>query len=218
MSGLAISLVIYELPEVLGTHGGGGRGASAEGAHHGINGWTLLVALVTIIVFVVVRKRWPSLPSKLIGLAAGTAVAALITGLIAGADVGPARSVPRQDSPAGRVAAGVLPRRRRPGAALRLRPSGHGARDRRRGLARQPARRRRRSGWSARHRAPSEPAADGAGLRQSRLVAVRRRAGRLLVASRDDDASRGRPQARLEHRHHDHARRCCCFTARRCCS
>ena len=44
---------------------------------------------MTIVVFVVVRKRWPSLPSKLIGLAAGTAVAALITGLIAGADVGP---------------------------------------------------------------------------------------------------------------------------------
>ena len=85
MTGLAISLVLYELPEVLGTHGGG---AGDEGAHHGINGWTLLVALVTIIVFVVVRKRWPSLPSKLIGLAAGTAAALLITGLIAG-DVGP---------------------------------------------------------------------------------------------------------------------------------
>ena len=86
MSGLAISLVIYELPEILGTHGGG---AGEESVHHGINGWTLLVALVTIIVFVVVRKRWPSLPSKLIGLAAGTAAAVLITGLIAGADVGP---------------------------------------------------------------------------------------------------------------------------------
>jgi len=86
MTGLAISLVIYELPEVLGTHGGGN---GDENAHHGINGWTLLVALVTIVVFVVVRKRWPSLPSKLIGLAAGTAAAVLITGLIAGADVGP---------------------------------------------------------------------------------------------------------------------------------
>jgi SulP family sulfate permease len=86
MTGLAISLVIYELPEVLGTHGGG---AGEESAHHGINGWTLLVGLVTIVVFVVVRKRWPSLPSKLIGLAAGTVAAVLITGLIAGADVGP---------------------------------------------------------------------------------------------------------------------------------
>ncbi|MFO1324291.1 MAG: SulP family inorganic anion transporter [Burkholderiales bacterium] len=88
MSGLAISLVIYELPEVLGTHGGGGHEGAAEGAHHGINGWTLLVALVTIVVFVVVRRRWPSLPSKLIGLAAGTAAAAVIT-LLLHADVGP---------------------------------------------------------------------------------------------------------------------------------
>ena len=83
MTGLAISLVIYELPEVLGTHGEGG-----ETAHHGVNGWTLLVALVTIVVFVMVRRRWPSLPSKLIGLAAGTAAAVVITGLIHG-DVGP---------------------------------------------------------------------------------------------------------------------------------
>jgi len=84
MSGLAISLVIYELPEILGTHGVG-----EEAEHHGINGWTLAVALMTIAVFVLVRRRWPSLPSKLIGLAAGTAAAVLITGLINGADVGP---------------------------------------------------------------------------------------------------------------------------------
>jgi SulP family sulfate permease len=83
MSGLAISLVIYELPEVLGTHGEGG-----EGAHHGVNGWTLLVAVVTIVVFVMVRRRWPSLPSKLIGLAAGTLIAAIITLAVHG-DVGP---------------------------------------------------------------------------------------------------------------------------------
>jgi len=83
MTGLAFSLVIYELPEVLGMHGEGG-----ENAHHGINGWSLLVGLVTIVVFVVVRRRWPALPSKLIGLAAGTAVAVLITGVIHG-DVGP---------------------------------------------------------------------------------------------------------------------------------
>jgi sulfate permease, SulP family len=93
MTGLAISLVIYELPEVLGTHGGGGHNAEtaaagANGHHGGINAWTLLVGLVTIIVFVVVRKRWPALPSKLIGLAAGTAVAAVVTIAFHG-DVGP---------------------------------------------------------------------------------------------------------------------------------
>ncbi len=84
MTGLAISLVIYELPEVLGTHGGGG-GADE---HHGVNGWTLLVGIVTIVAFVLVRRRWPSLPSKLIGLAAGTAVAFVITVAVHG-DVGP---------------------------------------------------------------------------------------------------------------------------------
>jgi len=47
MTGLAISLVIYELPEVLGTHGGAKACRRARrDAHHGINGWTLLVALV----------------------------------------------------------------------------------------------------------------------------------------------------------------------------
>ena len=88
MSGLAVSLVIYELPEVLGTHAEAEQAGAEEIAHHGVNGWTLLVALVTIVVFVVVRKRWPSLPSKLIGLAAGTAAAVVITVLIHG-DVGP---------------------------------------------------------------------------------------------------------------------------------
>ena len=87
MSGLAISLVIYELPEVLGTHGEGAAEGAAEGAHHGVNEWTLLVAVVTIVVFVMVRRRWPSLPSKLIGLAAGTAAAAVVTFVIHG-DVG----------------------------------------------------------------------------------------------------------------------------------
>ncbi len=90
MTGLAISLVIYELPEVLGTHGGGGgdHGAGDGGGHGGINGWTLLVGVVTIVGFVMVRRRWPSLPSKLIGLAAGTAAAVVITTLVHG-DVGP---------------------------------------------------------------------------------------------------------------------------------
>lgn len=97
MTGLAVSLIMYELPEVLGTHGGGGGGGHGEEAattaaaaeHHGsINGWTVLVGLVTIVVFVVVRRRWPSWPSKLIGLAAGTAVGVIVTHVLHG-DVGP---------------------------------------------------------------------------------------------------------------------------------
>ncbi len=91
MTGIAISLVIYELPEVLGTHGGGGgHGEAGDGAeHHGsINGWTLLVGLVTIVVFVAVRRRWPQSPAKLIGLAAGTAVGTAVSMLLH-ADIGP---------------------------------------------------------------------------------------------------------------------------------
>ncbi|MCC7038908.1 MAG: SLC26A/SulP transporter family protein [Burkholderiales bacterium] len=88
MTGLAISLVLYELPEVLGTHGAEG-GAGGEGESHGyVNGWAVLVALVTIVTFVIVARRWPRSPSKLIGLAAGTAVATVVTVLLH-ADVGP---------------------------------------------------------------------------------------------------------------------------------
>ena len=56
MTGLAITLMYYELPEVLGMHGSGG------GESHGINPWTLLVAVVTIVVIVGVMRRWPGLP------------------------------------------------------------------------------------------------------------------------------------------------------------
>ncbi len=84
MTGLAITLMYYELPEVLGMHGGGGGEE-----HHGINYWTLLVAGVTIVVIAGVMRRWPGLPSKLIGIAAGTLVAIGI-GLVApGVDFGP---------------------------------------------------------------------------------------------------------------------------------
>lgn len=84
MTGLAITLMYYELPEVLGMHGSGG---GAE--HHGINYWTLLVAVVSIVVIVGVMRHWPGLPSKLIGIAAGTLVAIGI-GLVApGVDFGP---------------------------------------------------------------------------------------------------------------------------------
>lgn len=85
MTGLAVTLMYYELPEILGMHHGNG-GADE---HHGINPWTLLVAVVTIVAVVGVGRRWPKLPSKLIGIAAGTLVAIGI-GIIAPAvDFGP---------------------------------------------------------------------------------------------------------------------------------
>ncbi len=81
MTGLAFSLVYYELPEILGTHG--------EGGHHGVNPWTVLVALATVVSIVLVSRRWPALPNKLIGIAAGTAVAVAITWFSPEADIGP---------------------------------------------------------------------------------------------------------------------------------
>ena len=85
MTGLAITLMYYELPEVLGMHHSSGGGDE----HHGINPWTALVAVVTIVVIVTVMRRWPGLPSKLIGIAAGTLLAVGI-GLVApGVDFGP---------------------------------------------------------------------------------------------------------------------------------
>ena len=84
MTGLAITLMYYELPEVLGMHHSSGGGDE----HHGINPWTALVAVVTIVVIVTVMRRWPGLPSKLIGIAAGTLLAVGI-GLVApGVDFG----------------------------------------------------------------------------------------------------------------------------------
>ena len=56
MTGLAFSLVWYEMPEILGTHG--------EGEHHGVNPWTVVVAITTIAVIVFVSRRWAALPSK----------------------------------------------------------------------------------------------------------------------------------------------------------
>ena len=81
MTGLAFSLVYYELPEILGTHG--------EGGHHGVNPWTITVAVATILAIVVVARRWPTWPAKLIGIAVGTAVAVAITTLSPAADIGP---------------------------------------------------------------------------------------------------------------------------------
>ena len=81
MTGLAFSLVYYELPEILGTHG--------EGGHHGVNPWTVLIALATVASIVLVSRRWPALPNKLIGIAAGTAVAVAITWFSPEADIGP---------------------------------------------------------------------------------------------------------------------------------
>ena len=90
MTGLAISLFLYELPHILGTHGAGGHGGeAAHGGHGGWQPWTLLVALFTIGTVVLVGLRWPKAPSKLIGVAAGTALAVVVAYLFHSVDLGP---------------------------------------------------------------------------------------------------------------------------------
>ena len=83
MTGLAIKLIIYEIPEMLGTHEGGAHGA----AHAGFNPWPALLAAFTIVIVIVARTRWPNAPAKLVGVALGTALAVLL-GQALGVDVG----------------------------------------------------------------------------------------------------------------------------------
>ena len=92
MTGLAISLIYYELPEVLGIHGAGA--AEGEAVAHGasMNPWTVVLALFTIALVLVLRKQWPKAPSKMVGVAMGTGLAVLIAHFFPGADIGP--SVP----------------------------------------------------------------------------------------------------------------------------
>lgn len=82
MTGLAVALIVYELPEILGTHGGGHGG-------HGLNPWTLLLAAFTITVVVVVRRSFPRSPSKMVGVALGTLLAVILARLIPHIDLGP---------------------------------------------------------------------------------------------------------------------------------
>ncbi len=85
MTGLAIMLIVYELPEMLGTHEGAAHGEAA--GHGGFNPWSALLAVFTIAVVVLVRRRWPKAPSKLVGVALGTALAVILFRLF-DADVG----------------------------------------------------------------------------------------------------------------------------------
>jgi sulfate permease, SulP family len=89
MTGLAISLVFYELPHILGTHAEGGGEHGGGAAHGGWEPWTLLVALFTIANVVVIGRRWPKAPSKLIGVAVGTVVSVILAYAFHSVDLGP---------------------------------------------------------------------------------------------------------------------------------
>ena len=83
MTGLALKLIVYEIPEMMGMHAG------SHGAGHGwINGWTLLLAVLTIVVVVLIRARWPKAPAKLFGVVLGTALAVILVRVL-GVDTGP---------------------------------------------------------------------------------------------------------------------------------
>lgn len=84
MTGLAIKLIIYEVPEMLGTHEGGAHGAAAHGA---FNPWAAVLAAFTIVIVVIARRLWPNAPSKLVGVALGTMLAVLLAQAL-GVDVG----------------------------------------------------------------------------------------------------------------------------------
>lgn len=115
MTGLAIALIFYELPHIVGIHGetpGGpaldvaaSQGGDHGGAdvHHGWQPWTLMIALVTIITVIAVGRLWPKLPAKLIGVVVGSGLATLASTLFHGIDFGPrlpefAAALPAPDS------------------------------------------------------------------------------------------------------------------------
>jgi len=79
-------------PETATQHAADEHGATAA-AHGGHGGgwqpWSLLVALFTIATVVLVGLRWPNVPSKLIGVAAGTALAVVVSYFFHGVDFGP---------------------------------------------------------------------------------------------------------------------------------
>ncbi len=91
MTGLAVSLALYELPELLGLHQGvaGPHMALDQGAHSGLPGWPLVVGAATIVIVLAVSLRWSKAPSRLIGIVGGTAIAMLIVGLVPDARTGP---------------------------------------------------------------------------------------------------------------------------------
>jgi MFS superfamily sulfate permease-like transporter len=89
MTGLAISLVVYELPHILGTHVAAGQDTVAavgqavehgaeQAAHGAVQPWVLGIALLTMAVVVVVSLKWPNAPSKLAGVVIGSGIAALL--------------------------------------------------------------------------------------------------------------------------------------------
>ncbi|MEO5701246.1 MAG: SulP family inorganic anion transporter [Casimicrobiaceae bacterium] len=86
MTGLAVKLIVYEIPDMMGMHAGAAHGVAGD--HGWINPSTLLLAVLTIVVVVFVHARWPKAPAKLFGVVMGTALAVVLVRVL-GADTGP---------------------------------------------------------------------------------------------------------------------------------
>jgi MFS superfamily sulfate permease-like transporter/CRP-like cAMP-binding protein len=86
MTGLAVSLAIYEIPELIGAHhGAGGEHEASAPAFHA---WPFLIGIATIAAVVLVSRFWPKGPSRLVGIIVGTLLAALVMNLVPHAQMG----------------------------------------------------------------------------------------------------------------------------------
>ena len=86
MTGLAVSLAIYEIPELIGAHHGEGEVEGAAGAS--FHAWPFVIGVATIAVVVLISRKWPKGPSRLIGILIGTLLAALVMNVVPHAHMG----------------------------------------------------------------------------------------------------------------------------------
>ncbi len=91
MTGLAIALILYEVHHIMESHDDGGHGAAAAG----IQPWTLVLALATMAIIIVIARIWPKSPSRLIGLALGCVIYGVATHFAHDAALGP--TLPKLD-------------------------------------------------------------------------------------------------------------------------
>jgi MFS superfamily sulfate permease-like transporter/CRP-like cAMP-binding protein len=92
MTGLAVSLAIYEIPELVGAHHGAAPYGEAGSSFHV---WPLAIGLATIAAVVLISHRWPKGPSRLAGIVIGSLLAALVMNVVPHAELG--QFVPQLD-------------------------------------------------------------------------------------------------------------------------
>jgi MFS superfamily sulfate permease-like transporter len=85
MTGLAVSLAIYEIPELVGAHHGSAPYGEQSSSFHA---WPFFVGIATIVVVIAISRRWPKGPSRLVGILFGTLLAALVMNVVPHAEMG----------------------------------------------------------------------------------------------------------------------------------